>query len=145
MLFHPLDSGEYIFEARLIAVLIYHDQWSVIMEQRQHVAFVFLDDERVGLASRLIYEGPFGSGPVMLQIAPTTIQRIGGDGGRVTVAANDTFAGGASKVDPGPLRHIVHQGAKPNIVAAWHPHALIVFFGVDDDDCFKDRPCLDSS
>ncbi len=78
-----------------LAVLVEPDQRTLDVEEDPHRVFVFIGDERVSFAGRLVDEITRGRRPVVLEITPLARDRVGEDLVRVVVAVHQ----------PGALRH----------------------------------------
>jgi hypothetical protein len=81
-----LDAREHIVESDRFAIWIDIDHGAIHLEQRDHLVYVRINHEGMGLAGRFIGIGALRRNPVVLKVAPLTLKHEGMDGLRVPVA-----------------------------------------------------------
>ena len=93
---------------------------AVAVDQSMHVARGFED-----VASRL-------SDPIVLQIAPRSLDHITVHRSRMPMPAQNSGLANAKKIDPKSGDTIEYQGAEPDILCLWNPQSLVIRHGLRD-------------
>src|SRR3989440_11174936 len=120
-----LDLGEHVLVSNLSPGLVEVNHGAADIEEGDHFAAVFGNDESMDLARRLVDEASLFRNPIVLEIAPLALDHVPDDDHRMAVPGQHSRAPHAQQIAPAAADRVQQQWAEPDVCRLRHPDALV--------------------
>src|SRR3712207_4151115 len=125
-----LQLGEDVVLVDQVVIVVYVLHRPLEDEERDHIPGVFIHDERVDVARRLVDERARTRHPVSFEVAPGALDAIAEDlAAGMAVAVDLAAALDLEDVDPAPAGEVKPQGFEPDPLSLRHPGQLVAVDG----------------
>src|SRR5229473_3032619 len=118
-----LDLAEHVLVSYLLSGVVEVNHGAADVEEGDHLVAVVGNNEGVDFARRLVDEASLVGNPIMLEIAPLTLDHVSDEDHRMAVPGQHSRTPHAQQVAPAAADRIHQQWAEPDVCRLRHPDA----------------------